>query len=90
MARSPPQADCWYLHDLALLPETRGAGGGAEVSALLAGKARQAGYRTLALVSVNRSQAFWERQGFSARMDDALAEKLESYGGQAVYMERDL
>jgi ribosomal protein S18 acetylase RimI-like enzyme len=86
----PEEADAWYLHDLALLPGTRGSGAGAKVSALLFEQARLAGYRTVALVSVNGSQGFWERQGFSARMDDALARKLESYGGQAVYMERNL
>lgn len=86
----PVKADIWYLHDLALLPGTRGSGAGATVSAVLAEQARRAGYRTLALVSVSGSQGFWERQGFSVRMDDALAATLESYGGQAVYMERDL
>ncbi|MBP1858973.1 GNAT family N-acetyltransferase [Rhizobium herbae] len=86
----PVEADIWYLHDLALLPATRGSGAGAKVSALLAEQARQAGFTTVALVSVNGSQGFWERQGFSAHMDGALAGKLESYGGQAVYMERDV
>ena len=86
----PAEADAWYLHDLALLPGTRGSGAGAKISALLAEQARLAGYRTVALVSVNGSQGFWEGQGFSVCMDDALAAKLECYGGQAVYMERDL
>lgn len=86
----PASADAWYVHDLALLPATRGSGAAAKVSALLAAQAHLAGYRTVALVSGNGSQGFWARQGFSVRMDDALAAKLESYGGQAVYMERDL
>ncbi|MBW9065285.1 GNAT family N-acetyltransferase [Rhizobium herbae] len=86
----PAEADAWYLHDLALLAETRGSGAGGKVSALLAEQARSAGYETVALVSVNGSRRFWERQGFSVRMDGALAEKLASYGDHAVYMERDL
>lgn len=86
----PAEADTWYLHDLALLPATRGSGAGSKVSALLSDVAGKAGYETVALVSVSGSQGFWERQGFSVRMDETLAGKLESYGGQAVYMERDL
>jgi hypothetical protein len=57
---------------------------------LLAEQARQAGYQTLALVSVNGSQGFWERQGFAVQMDKALVAKLSGYGSEAVYMEQDL
>jgi len=86
----PAEADVWYLHDLALLPETRGSGAGAKVAKLLAEQARMAGYETLALVSVNGSQGFWERQGFSVHRDKTLTDKLSSYGSEAIYMERDL
>ena len=86
----PADADIWYLHDLALLPGTRGSGAGASVAKLLAVEARRDGYRTMALVSVNGSQGFWERQGFGVRMEEALGAKLSSYGGEAVYMERTL
>jgi ribosomal protein S18 acetylase RimI-like enzyme len=84
------EADVWYLHDLALLPETRGSRAGAKVAKLLAAQALQAGYQTLALVSVNGSQGFWERQGFSVRKNETLAGKLAGYGSAAVYMEYDL
>ncbi len=86
----PVEANVWYLHDLALLPGTRGSGAGAKVAKLLAEQARQAGYQTLALVSVNGSQGFWERQGFAVQMDEALVAKLSGYGSEAVYMEQDL
>lgn len=86
----PAAADTWYIHDLALLPETRGSGVGGNVVPLLAGIARSEGYRSMSLVSVNGSRGFWERQGFSARMDERLAAKLASYGEDAVYMERAL
>lgn len=86
----PAEADVWYLHDLALLPGTRGSGAGAKVSKLLADLARQTGYRTVALVSVNGSQGFWERQGFSVRRHDALAARLAGYGSAAIYMEHAL
>jgi ribosomal protein S18 acetylase RimI-like enzyme len=90
LGQIPGEADTWYLHDLALLPGTRGSGAGAKVSKLLMNLARGDGYKTLALVSVNGSQGFWERQGFSVRRDEALAAKLAGYGSEAVYMEHDL
>ena len=86
----PACADIWYLHDLALLPDTRGSGAGAGAARLLAAEARSDGFRTMALVSVNGSQGFWERQGFSMRRDETLAAKLSTYGDDAVYMEHDL
>lgn len=86
----PDAADTWYIHDLALLPETRGSGAGGNVVPLLADIARTEGYRSMSLVSVNGSRGFWERQGFSVRMDERLASKLASYGEDAVYMERAL
>ena len=86
----PAGADSWYLHDLALLPGARGSGAGAKVATLLADQAHRDGYKTLALVSVNGSQGFWERQGFSVRRDETLAAKLAGYGRDAVYMEHDL
>ena len=86
----PALAEIWYLHDLALLPAARGSGAAAMAATLLAEEARKCGYQAMALVSVNGSQLFWERQGFSVRMDPALAVKLESYGGKAIYMEREL
>lgn len=86
----PDASDIWYLHDLALLLETRGSGAGSGIAALLARQAKHAGYETAALISINGSQGFWQRQGFSAHREAALAHELATYGGQAVYMEKDL
>lgn len=83
----PAAADTWYIHDLALLPKTRGTGAGGNIVPRLADIARRENYRSMSLVSVNGSRGFWERQGFSARMDGALMRKLSSYGEDAVYME---
>lgn len=86
----PAMADTWYIHDLALLPETRGSGAGGNIVPKLADIARREGFRSMSLVSVNGSQGFWARQGFSARMDARLARKLSSYGEDAVYMQHAL
>ncbi len=83
----PAEADCLYIHDVALLSEARGLRLGAAAAAYLAGVARQHGLRHLTLTAVNNSAGFWSRQGFSAlRIDKSLA----SYGDDAAYMVRAL
>ena len=86
----PAAADTWYIHDLALMPETRGSGAGGNIVPKLAEIARREGFRSMSLVSVNGSQGFWARQGFSVHMDAWLTQKLSSYGEDAVYMRQAL
>ncbi len=85
-------ADCLYLHDLAVHPRAAGRGlGPALVRHKLAlGKARQ--LRHSALVSVQASEAFWARQGFTPReaLTDEQREHLASYRVAATYMTRPL
>ncbi|MBA4761063.1 MAG: GNAT family N-acetyltransferase [Sphingomonas sp.] len=61
----PPGADSFYLHDIALLPETRGQGAGRSATALIIECAQQAGFRDVSLVAVNGAEAFWATQGFA-------------------------
>jgi ribosomal protein S18 acetylase RimI-like enzyme len=61
----PQDADSFYLHDIALLPETRGQGAGKAATALVIDRARSAGYRDITLVAVNGAEAFWTTQGFA-------------------------
>ncbi len=84
----PGDADCWYLHDLALLPLTRGSGAGSAIVSQLVSLARDEGFGVVGLVSVGGSRPFWRRQHFSTVTDPILAEKLKSYGEGAAYMER--
>ncbi len=86
----PPQAGCFYIHDLALLPQARGSGAGGVVVARLAEIAARAGFSCLALVAIDGSSGFWRRQGFREVHEPALAEKLASYDDAARYMERPL
>jgi ribosomal protein S18 acetylase RimI-like enzyme len=82
----PAQPSTYYIHDIALLPEARGAGAAKTITAILIDHARRAGFATVSLIAVNGSQPFWERAGF-ARIDDRrLAAKLTSYGGDACVM----
>ncbi|OYU88324.1 MAG: GNAT family N-acetyltransferase [Bradyrhizobiaceae bacterium PARB1] len=97
---SPPPLDAvlepvtspstYYIHDLALLPETRGSGAGAAIVGILAARARTLQLPNMTLVAVNNSVHFWQRQGFTVTHDPALEAKLASYGDQAHFMTRDL
>jgi len=84
----PPQADCLYLHDVAILPTVRQFGLGARLVALIEQHARalQVGYA--ALVAVNNSGDYWRRHGFSdyAGTDAALRKKIASYDDSAQYL----
>jgi len=86
----PPGAGNWYIHDLALLPAGRGGGAAGRIVAQIAERAMRAGFASLALVAVNDSTGFWQRQGFREVHDPALARKLASYDDAARYMRRDL
>lgn len=83
----PADADCLYVHDVALLPDARGLRLGAAATEYLANVARDHGLRCLALTAVNNSTDFWSRQGFSAEQID---KSLASYGEDAAYMVRKL
>jgi len=61
----PHDADSFYLHDIALLPQTRGQGAGKAATALVIECARQTGFRDITLVAVNGAEAFWASQGFA-------------------------
>lgn len=87
LGRISPDADCLYLHDVALLPEARGLGLGESLVDLLRALGARSGFTLLALTAVNHSTPYWRRRGFSDYSgDEMLAAKLASYGGDAVYM----
>ena len=90
LERLPEDADCLYLHDIAVLPDRRGGVARAYMTAI-AELARASGIATLALVSVYATRPLWERLGFRpVAADAALRAKLVSYGEGATYMLRDL
>lgn len=90
LERFPENADCFYIHDVAVLPDCRGGVGRAYV-AEIEQLARASRIATLALVSVYTTRPLWERLGFHpVRADADLRAKLASYGDNATYMLRDL
>ncbi|MCP8883046.1 GNAT family N-acetyltransferase [Devosia sp. XJ19-1] len=86
----PADADTYYIHDLALLPLTRGVGAAGQIMAALTKHARVMGFPTMSLVAVNGSVAFWEKQGFVREERPELAEKLAAYEAAACYMIKEL
>jgi ribosomal protein S18 acetylase RimI-like enzyme len=90
LERLPQDADCLYVHDVAVLPEFRG-GVAREYVGGIAQLARASGIMALALVSVYATRPLWQHLGFGpVTADAALRAKLASYGEGATYMRHDL
>lgn len=82
-----PDADQYYIHDLAILPRFRGRGLAAECISKLSAVAKR--YPTTCLVSAYGTAPFWGRFGFVPEPVDAvLSEKLREYGADATYLSR--
>lgn len=77
-----------YVHDMSVLPALAGQGVATHLLQRLLQHARDRQLRHAALVSVQGSQAYWERQGF--RVTDVLDAQqmahLKTYGEGACYM----
>ena len=86
------QPDTLYLHDMAVLPSHAGQGLAGELLQPLWAQAASQGLQHSALVSVQGSQAYWERHGYGLQplVDVAQSVQLASYGEDAVYMVRSL
>lgn len=61
----PPDADTFYIHDVAVAASCRGRGFARRLVVKLHDLARARGFRACELVSVQGSAAFWERFGFA-------------------------
>lgn len=85
----PAPASTYYLHDIALLPGSRGGGAASAILATLACHAAALA-DNISLVAVGGTLPFWRRQGFAEVADPALDAKLKSYDDDACYMLRKL
>ncbi|SMQ85849.1 Acetyltransferase (GNAT) family protein [Devosia lucknowensis] len=86
----PEPADTYYIHDLALLPLTRGVGAAGKIVDALTKHAIAMGFPTMSLVAVNGSVGFWEKRGFACEDRPDLAGKLAAYEDAARYMVKPL
>lgn len=86
------EADCLYLHDLAVARRAGGRGIGPALVRNNLEQARTQQLRYSALVSVQESEAFWTRMGYAAHdeLDQPQATNLASYQIPAIYMVREL
>ena len=81
-------ASVLYLHDMAVSAAAAGQGLAQRMVQALKAQARERGVRRTALVSVQGSQLYWERQGYKAESvaNAAQQQHLASYGESALYM----
>lgn len=90
LERLPADADCLYIHDLALLPEAQSRGAAGEIMRRLANLATTMRLPAMALVAIAGTSRFWERQGFTVVDAPELRAKLASYDADARLMRRAL
>ncbi|RYF75599.1 MAG: N-acetyltransferase [Comamonadaceae bacterium] len=85
-------ADTLYLHDLAVRPDCSGQGFARALLEPLWSQAEMEGLQHTALVSVQGSEAYWQRHGYTAQpLADAVQRaRLAGYGDGAVYMVQKL
>lgn len=86
----PAEADCLYLHDIALAPAARGHGAAAAALELIVARARASHLPRIALIAIAGTGPFWTRQGFIPVDAPSLAAKLASYDAGARLMQRPL
>lgn len=86
----PEPPTTYYIHDIALLPETRGTGAGSAIVEAVIAHAASTGVPNVSLVAVNKSVPFWSRFGFEVTDEPRLAAKLLTYDADARFMVRKL
>jgi hypothetical protein len=82
----PSRPNCLFIHDVVILPNSRGHGGAEDFVKLAAFLARSQKLDWLALVSVYGTDTLWSRFGFKILSHPQLSEKLKLYGENARYM----
>lgn len=86
----PDAGGCYYLHDIALLPEARGKGAATRSVTMIMDHARDNGFDRIALTAVNYATSYWTRLGFAPANKTGLDNDPDSYGTDALYMSRKL
>lgn len=87
------QANCLYLHDMAVSRDARGQGVARSLLAEAEHFAMSKQYQCLSLVAVQNSATYWQQQGFSPVPELTPEQQLllASYTGQqAQYLQKNL
>ena len=87
----PDNPDSYFIHSLTLSKNAHGKGIGTALAKLALQMGTEAGFSRFGLISVQDSQAFWERFGFRALSNPPprILQKLQSYGPSARYMVKE-
>ncbi len=84
----PENPDCLYLHDLAIAPHARSAGGAPALVNKFLAQLPILQLQRASLIAIQNSAAYWQRYGFQqVEASESLQKKLISYGGNIGYME---
>ncbi|MFN3607447.1 MAG: GNAT family N-acetyltransferase [Hyphomonas sp.] len=59
-----PEPDCFYIHDIAVLPDARGTGISRALLDDAYTQAHALGFDAVSLVAVGQSGSFWDKAGF--------------------------
>lgn len=87
----PAAADCLYLHDLAVHPDSRKLGAGAALVRRFFAVCAATQQTLACLVAVEGAHSYWQRHGFTTITPSAeLARKLVGYGDAARFMHKRL
>ncbi len=86
----PADADGFYIHDLALMPQARGSGAAAVATQLAVDAAQDAGFDNLFLMAIRGADRFWRKQGFVDIEGERAGAKRASYGVDSRFMRRSL
>lgn len=76
----------WFVHDMAVAPVGRGTGLAAQLYATARGAAINIGLTTSRLIAVQSAGAYWRRLGYAPMDAGMYADKLATYGDDAVLM----
>ena len=76
----------WFVHDMAVAPVGRGAGLAARLYEAARGAAIDIGLTTSRLIAVQSAGAYWRRLGYAPMDVGVHADKLATYGDDALLM----
>ncbi|MBY9067890.1 GNAT family N-acetyltransferase [Hyphomonas sp. WL0036] len=88
-----PDPDCFYIHDMALLPEARGSGLARAMLEDAYAQADRMGFDAVSLVAVGQSGSYWDKMGYvpyTAVSPAKLQRILDIYGPGARLMARPI
>lgn len=87
------QPDCFYIHDVTLIPEARGQGLAPLLIESAFNQAKDLGFTKVSLVSVGQSGNYWDKLGFIEypQTTPAILQKLHSsYDEKSRLMVKDI